>query len=115
MKKGKNEKPGRRLKVTSLSEMKDRYIGKPGTRARAEYEYELSMDLLGRMIRAARKERNLTQEELGRLVGVQRAQISKLESSAHSATIDTVIRVFKAMKAEIRFHVSVEGHPVGMA
>jgi HTH-type transcriptional regulator/antitoxin HipB len=66
------------------------------------------MDVLGKMIKAARQERNLTQEELGKLVGVQKAQISKLESSANSATIDTVLRVFKALKADINFHVKIE-------
>lgn len=91
----------------SLSEMKDKYIGEIGTKDRDEYEYELRMDLLGRMIKAARKERNLTQEELGKLIGVQKSQISKLESSANSATIDTILRVFKALKAEINFNVKI--------
>ncbi len=63
--------------------MKDKYIGKAGTKKREEYEYELRMDVLGKMIKAARQERNLTQEELGKLVGVQKAQISKLESSTN--------------------------------
>jgi len=66
------------------------------------------MDVLGKMIKAVRQERNLTQEELGRLVGVQKAQISKLESSVNSATIETIIKVFKALKAEINFHVKIE-------
>ena len=66
------------------------------------------MDVLGKMFKAVRQERNLTQEELGRLVGVQKAQISKLESSVNSATIETIIKVFKALKAEINFHVKIE-------
>jgi len=45
---------------------------------RDEYEYELRMDLLGRMIKTTRKERHLTQEELGKIVGVNKSQISKL-------------------------------------
>lgn len=48
------------------------------------------------------------QEELGKLVGVQKAQISKLENSANSATIDTILKVFKALKAEINFNVKLE-------
>ena len=96
------------LKTYSLNEMKDKYIGKVGTQERDEYEYELRMDILGKMIKTARQERNLTQEELGRLVGVQKAQISKLESSANSATIDTILKVFKALKAEINFNVKLE-------
>jgi HTH-type transcriptional regulator / antitoxin HipB len=98
----------KKMKTYSLSEMKDKYIGKVGTKQRDDYEYELSMDVLGKMIKTARQERNLTQEELGKLVGVQKAQISKLESSANSATIDTVLKVFKALKAEINFNVKLE-------
>ena len=96
------------IKTKSLSEMKDKYIGKAGTKEREEYEYELRMDVLGKMIKTARQERHLTQEELGKLIGVQKAQISKLESSANSATIDTIIKVFKALKAEINFNVRLE-------
>ena len=96
------------IKTKSLSEMNDQYIGKTGTKEREEYEYELSMDVLGKMIKSARQKRHLTQEELGKLIGVQKAQISKLESSANSATIDTIIKVFKALKAEINFNVKLE-------
>jgi DNA-binding XRE family transcriptional regulator len=83
------------IKTYSLTEMKDQYIGQLGSVNRDEYEYELRMDVLGKMIKSARQERKLTQEELGKLVGVQKAQISKLESSANSASIDTVLKVFK--------------------
>jgi DNA-binding XRE family transcriptional regulator len=103
------------LKTHSLAEMKDKHIGKVGTKERDEYEYELRMDVLGKMIKTARQERNLTQEELGRLVGVQKAQISKLESSANSATIDTILKVFKALKAEINFNVKLEDKFVKLA
>ncbi len=96
------------MKSYSLGEMKDKYIGKVGTVDRDEYEYELRMDVLSHMIKTARKERNLTQEQLGKLVGVQKSQISKLESSANSATIDTILKVFKALKAEINFNVKIE-------
>jgi transcriptional regulator with XRE-family HTH domain len=95
--------------------MKDKYIGKVGTQEREEYEYELHMEVIGKMIKAARQQRNLTQEELGRLVGVQKAQISKLETSANSATIATIIKVFRALKAEINFNVKLEGNFVKLA
>jgi transcriptional regulator with XRE-family HTH domain len=63
------------------------------------------MDIIGKMIKSARQERQLTQEELGQLVGVQKAQISKLERGANSATIDTLLKVFSALQAEIYFQV----------
>ncbi len=97
-----------KVKSYSFVEMKDKYLGKKGTTFRDDYEYELRMEILGRMIKSTRKERNLTQEELGRLIGVQKAQISKLESSANSATIDTIIRLFNALKAEVHFNVKLK-------
>jgi HTH-type transcriptional regulator/antitoxin HipB len=110
-----NHMSNKELKTYSLTEMKDKYIGEVGTKERDEYEYKLSMEVLGKMIKAARQERNLTQEELGKLVGVQKAQISKLESSANSATIDTIIKVFKALKADININVRIEDNFVKLA
>jgi HTH-type transcriptional regulator / antitoxin HipB len=103
------------MKTYSLNDLKDKYIGEPGTPERDEYEYELSMEVLGKMIKAARQQRHLTQEQLGELVGVKKAQISKLEGSANSATIDTVMKVFKALKAEINFNVKLEDNFVKLA
>ena len=103
------------MRRTTLSEMKDRYIGQVGTPDRDSYEYELKMEVLGKMIKSARKERNMTQEQLGKLIGVQKSQISKLESSANSATIGTIMKVFKALKADINFHVKLEDDFVKLA
>ena len=103
------------IKTYSLAEMKNKYIGKIGSSDRDEYEYELCMDVLGKMIKTARQERHLTQEELGRLIGVQKSQISKLDSSANSATIDTILKVFKALKAEINFNMKLEDKFVKLA
>jgi len=63
--------------------------------------------LLGEAIRRARKQRNLTQEQLGKLVGVQKAQISKIENSLTDARFETIIKVFKALNARIDFHVEL--------
>ena len=101
------------MKTYSFTEMKDKYIGKAGTKERDEYEFR--MDVFGKMIKTARQERNLTQEELGKLIGVQKAQISILESSSNSATIDTILKVFKALKTGINFNVKLEDNFVKLA
>ena len=103
------------VKTVTLSEMKDKYIGKPDTTEREEYEYELNMEVLSRMIKTARLERHLTQDQLGQLVGVQKAQISKLENNANSATMGTILKVFKALKADIHFNISMENQFVKLA
>jgi HTH-type transcriptional regulator / antitoxin HipB len=70
-----------RFKTVSLDTMIDKHIGKVGTERRDAFENELRIDLLGQAIKQARQERNLTQAQLGELVGVQKAQISKIENN----------------------------------
>ena len=103
------------MKQHTLAEMEDKYIGIKGTPERDTYEYELKMELLGRMIRATRKERNMTQEELGKVVGVNKSQISKLENHANSATIETILKVFNALKADVQFNVRVDDKQIQIA
>jgi len=82
------------MKTYTLNEVQDKIIGETGTPERDLFEYELQMDLIGKAIKQTRQERHLTQEELGKLIGVQKSQISKLESNVSNVTIDTLMRVF---------------------
>lgn len=97
----------KKLKLYSLDEITDEFIGKPGTSKRDAFEYELRLDVIGEAIKQARKERHLTQEELGRLVGVKKAQISKIENSLTDARFETIIKVFKALNAKINFNIEL--------
>ena len=95
------------MKSYKLSEAEDLLIGVKGTPERDEYEFELKTELIGDMIRKVRKDRNLTQEQLGELVGVKKAQISRLENNTKNVTVETIIRIFNAMKAEVNFNVQL--------
>jgi DNA-binding XRE family transcriptional regulator len=95
------------MKTYSLDELTDKYIGKKGTKKRDEFENELRLDLLGQTIKQVRLERNLTQEQLGELVGVKKAQISKIENSLTDARFETILKVFKALDAKINFSVEM--------
>ena len=97
----------KKMKMMTLDQMKDRDIGKIGTKERDNYEFDLRMEVLGEMIRSVRKERKLTQDQLGKLIGVQKSQISKLERSAKNVTIETILKVFNALKANIKFSVEM--------
>ena len=103
------------LKIYSLEEMTDKHVGKRGTPNREAFENELRIDLLGEAIKQARKERHLTQEQLGELVGVKKAQISKLENSLTDARFDTIMKVFKALNAKINFNVELLNQKVKFA
>ena len=96
------------MKTYSLDELTDKFIIKKGTSERNAFEQELRLDLLGNAIKIARKDRNLTQEQLGELVGVQKAQISKIENASTDARFDTMMKVFKALKAKVNFSVEID-------
>lgn len=95
------------LEVFSFDQIKDEFIGESGTERRIQYEQELQIEMMGEMIRKVRTERNLTQEQLGKLIGVQRAQISKLENNTTNVTIETILKVFGALKAKVNFNVEI--------
>ncbi|MDR1343267.1 MAG: helix-turn-helix domain-containing protein [Prevotellaceae bacterium] len=93
------------MKTYTFDEVKDKLIGKVGTPRRDHFESELQMDLIGHSIKQTRQERNLTQEELGKLIGVQKAQISRLENNANNITMGTLLRVFTALNVKIKLQV----------
>ena len=80
---------------------------KKGTEERDEYEFELKLELVGDMIKTARKKRKLTQEQLGELVGVKKAQISRLENSTGNVTFETVMRIINALGAKLTLNLQI--------
>lgn len=98
------------MKFYTHDEMLDKHIGKKGTAARDNFDAEVEAALIGASIREARKAYNLTQSQLGERVGVQAAQISKIESG-RNLTIATIVKILRALNLTAEF--SVEG--LGMA
>jgi len=96
-----------RLKSKSLDEMIDMHIGVKGTEKREIFEEELRLDILGHTIKKIREEKHLTQAQLGELVGVKKAQISKIENNLNDARFETILKVFRALNARINFNVEL--------
>lgn len=105
----------KKMKMMTLEDLKDRDMGKVGTPERDQYEFDLKMEILGEMIKSVRKERNLTQEQLGDLIGVKKSQISKLERSTKNVTIETILKVFNALKANVKFSVQMDQSDLNIA
>ncbi|MEO8960334.1 MAG: helix-turn-helix transcriptional regulator [Ginsengibacter sp.] len=103
------------LEMFTFDQIKDEFIGEPVTEKRTQYEQELQLEVMGDMIRKVRLERNLTQEELGILIGVQCAQISKLENNMTNVTMETILKVFGALKAKVNFNVELMNSKIKIA
>ena len=89
------------MNLTPLSTIVDEVWGQKGTPKRNEMEKQLKEEVnsyyLGEAIRKARLAQNLTQEELGKRIGVQRSQICRLESGRSNITLSAMCRVFQAL------------------
>ena len=88
------------LKLYSMEEVLDKALGPIGTKDRDEHERRVAEAVhayrIGEAIKKARLQQNLTQEQLGERIGVQRAQISRIEKG-YSISIPTMSRVFQAL------------------
>lgn len=93
------------MKAYSLDEAKNILIGERGAEKREEYEKELEIALemaaIADKIKNIRKEKNLTQNELGEKIGMKKSQISKIENGYASVTIGTLKKVFNALDTNI--------------
>jgi HTH-type transcriptional regulator / antitoxin HipB len=95
------------LTFYTLDEALDTHIGKKGTKAREEYDFEVKLGILGGLIKQIRKERGLTRQQLGELIGLGKGRISKIENSGKNLTIETVRKIFKALNAEVSLKITV--------
>jgi predicted XRE-type DNA-binding protein len=96
-----------KMKLSPLDELIDKHVGEKGTEKRDQFEYELKLDIIGQIIREARLQKNLTQAQLGELVGVKKSQISKLENNTKHFRIDTVFKVLDALGAKLKLTVEL--------
>ena len=88
------------MEYKTIEEMEDKYLGKTGTPKRDAFEAEVREAIqsyhIGEAIKAARKERNMTQDQLAELMGVKKAQVSRIERGCNP-TINTITRAFNAL------------------
>ena len=69
--------------------------GKIGTESRSKYEEGAQMFIVSEMLKVARKEANLTQEQLAEKAGTKKSYISKLENGKGNVRLSTLIRIFE--------------------
>ena len=86
-------------------EMLNNVIGLEGTPEREKYDAEVQSFLIGEAIREARKTKQMTQEDLGKLIGVKKGQISRIENG-RNLTLSTISRIFKAMEIKVNLEIA---------
>lgn len=84
------------MKTYTFTESLNRALGEKGTPLRDEYENEMNSFLMGESIKKARLAKELTQEQLGKLMGVKRSQVCRIEKG-QNLSFKTIARAFQAM------------------
>lgn len=78
--------------------LKDEKFKREYERLRPRYE------AIEQIVRA-RKEQNMTQEELARRVGTQKSNISRLESGNYNPSLDMLIKIAEALGRELKIQL----------
>jgi DNA-binding XRE family transcriptional regulator len=81
--------------ITNFDELIEREHGKIGTDSRNEYEERAQMFIVSEMLKEARQEANLTQEQLADKAGTKKSYISKIENAKGNIQLSTLIRIFE--------------------
>ena len=81
--------------IKTFDELIELEHGKIGTESRNKYEEGPQMFIISEMLKTARKDAKLTQEELADKTGTKKSYISKLENGKGNIQLSTLIRIFE--------------------
>lgn len=79
----------------TFDELLDIKYGKLGTEKRDEFEINAKAFVVGEMIKEARKEAHMTQEDLAAKTGTKKSYISRLENGKIDIQISTLFKIFE--------------------
>jgi DNA-binding XRE family transcriptional regulator len=69
--------------------------GKIGTESRNSYEEKSQIFIISEMLKEARKEAKMTQEQLAEKTGTKKSYISRIENGRGNIQLSTLIRIFE--------------------
>jgi ribosome-binding protein aMBF1 (putative translation factor) len=79
--------------ITTFDEHLDGRYGKIGTEKRTEFEIKAKAFAIGEILREARKEAKMTQEELAQKTSTKKSFISRIENGHSDIQLSTLYRI----------------------
>ena len=79
--------------ITTLDEHLDQRYGSIGTSKRTDFEIKAKAFAIGEVIREARKEAHLTQDDLAKKTGTRKSFISRIENGHSDIQLSTLYRL----------------------
>ena len=81
--------------ANNFDELLDIKYGKIGTKRRDNFEEQAQYFVIGEMLKEARKEAKMTQEQLAEKIGTKKSYISRLENGHCDIQLSTLYRIFE--------------------
>ena len=81
------------MRTINWTEIKDSVYGKRGTSRRDDLERDFESFKIGLLLRKAREQKELTQEQLANLVDKKRTYISRVENNGSNLTLKTLFDI----------------------
>jgi DNA-binding XRE family transcriptional regulator len=81
--------------IKNFDELIEKEHGKIGSDTRIAYEERAQMFIVSEMLKEARKESHLTQEQLATKAGTKKSYISRIENAKGNIQLSTLIRIFE--------------------
>lgn len=96
------------METKTWKEIKDKVYGKKGTDRRDELDRDFESFKIGLLLRNAREEKNLTQEQLGELIDKKRTYISRVENNGSNLTLKTLFDIVeKGLGGKVNISIEV--------
>jgi len=77
------------------------------------FESGLDKKSMGALLKTLRKHKKMTQEQLGKLIGVRKCEISKLEQGDRNLTIGRLIQLLDALLVTTKLKIEVSDNKTG--
>jgi DNA-binding XRE family transcriptional regulator len=96
------------MSTREWKEIKDEVYGKKGTSRRDELEREFESFKIGLLLKKAREEKHLTQEQLAEFVDKKRTYISRVENDGSNMTLKTLFEIVeKGLGGKVKISIQI--------
>lgn len=96
------------MEIKSWKDIKDTVYGEKGTERRDELERDFESFQIGLLLRNAREEKNMTQEQLGELIDKKRTYISRVENNGSNLTLKTLFDIVeKGLGGKVNISIEI--------
>jgi DNA-binding XRE family transcriptional regulator len=96
------------MKTKTWTEIKDSVYGEKGSERRDELDRDFESFKIGILLKKAREEKKMTQQELGNILDKKRTFISRIENDGSNVTLKTLFDIVeKGLGGKVKISIDV--------